>query len=366
MKFVQFIPYLDRSEGGPPEVVRQWSRELIQRGHAVQVCYTHSPPREEDRIAGVVYHDLSGCRGIGPLLTGAAYGAVKRVIEGSDHVLLHTAWQPLHLAVRQACRWLRMPYSYMPHGMLDAYCRRQKPIRKSIYLVLAERRVFHGAHRILMTTAGERRQSAGALSDEHPPVAVIPLGVEVPPVMPTDLEARDVVFLGRLHYKKGLERLLRSWALWKGRPDGVCLKIAGRGELSYERRLHRLAAELDIRSSVKFIGELYGPDKWKLLCCARVFVLPSYQENFGLSAAEAMCAGAQVVVAEGVNIASDVVDFGGDVVAEGSDFEERFAKSLAARWVFNDSGRTVRMVRARYRYNWPASVEALLAALCHQ
>ena len=363
MKIIQFVPYLDRSRGGPPEVVRQFSRELLQRGHKVHVCFTDSPPCASDRVIGAIYHDLIGCIDIYALISGKTRNQLVRILDGAERVLLHTAWQPLHAVVRASCVRQGIPFAYMPHGMLDRYCMRQKALRKWIYLNLLERRLLRNAHRVVMTTSSEREQSATALGRDHAPIAIVPLGVALPEGLPEPNLPPCVLFLGRLHYKKGIERLLRAWSLWRDRPSDATLRIAGRGDRAYEQKLQHLASDLGVAESVTFVGEVRGPEKWQLFANTRVFVLPSYQENFGLAVAEALCAGARVVVGEGVNIAKDVLAHGGAVVAEGDAFEERFAEALAGLWSATDGERAARAVRAKRQFTWTASVDALLLAL---
>jgi glycosyltransferase involved in cell wall biosynthesis len=201
----------------------------------------------------------------------------------------------------------------MPHGMLDPYSLRQKQWRKRMYLVAAERRNLEGASRIIYTTFGEQQAAQENLSWLGAG-EIIPLGADSPPDIPrqTAREAfinrfpqvanrRCLIFLGRIHPKKGLERLLTILPEISRRHPSILLIIAGDGEQSDVRALKNLVQFKNIGSHVLFTGMVEGETKWSALACAEVFILPSKQENFAIAVAEAMHSGLPVVITNKVN-----------------------------------------------------------------
>jgi glycosyltransferase involved in cell wall biosynthesis len=136
------------------------------------------------------------------------------------------------------------------------------------------------------------------------PVAVIPNGVDIPgsePRKPDDF--RTLLFLGRIHPKKGVDTLLHAWHAVMGRFPDWRLKIVGSdavyGDASgYLTAMKTLSARLGLER-VSFEGPHYGAAKWDAYGAAELFVLPSHSENFGMTVAESLAAGTPVVVTKG-------------------------------------------------------------------
>jgi glycosyltransferase involved in cell wall biosynthesis len=120
-------------------------------------------------------------------------------------------------------------------------------------------------------------------------------------LFPQVANRRCLIFLGRIHPKKGLERLLTILPEISRRHPSVLLIIAGDGEQSDVRNLKNLVQSRNLESNVLFTGMVEGQAKWSALACAEVFILPSRQENFAISMAEAMHSGLPVVITNKVN-----------------------------------------------------------------
>jgi glycosyltransferase involved in cell wall biosynthesis len=131
------------------------------------------------------------------------------------------------------------------------------------------------------------------------PVAVIPNGIDIPDLLPKAAkDHRDLLFLGRVHPKKGLDMLLPAWRAVQHRFPDWQLKIAGPDNGGYLAKMQRLAAELSLER-VEFSGALLGEQKWHAYRQADLFVLPTYSENFGMTVAEALAAGTPAIVSKG-------------------------------------------------------------------
>jgi len=251
-----------------------------------------------------------------PRMLKRAYRAkdvIDKAVRVADIVHLHTLWHPLNAIARRACARHGRNYVMMPHGMLDPYSLRQKRWRKRIYLAASERRNLQSASRLIFTTFHEQQAARESLSWLGAG-EIVPLGADSPPDIPrqTAREAfinlfpqvanrRCLIFLGRIHPKKGLERLLTILPEISRRHPSILLIIAGDGDQSDVRNLKNLVQSKNIGSHVLFTGMVEGQAKWFALACAEAFILPSRQENFAISVAEAMHSGLPVVITNKVN-----------------------------------------------------------------
>jgi glycosyltransferase involved in cell wall biosynthesis len=265
---------------------------------------------------------------------------IDKAVRVADIVHLHTLWHPLNTIARNACARHGRKYVMMPHGMLDPYSLRQKRWRKRIYLAVSERRNLQGASRLIYTAFHEQQAAQESLRWLGAG-KIIPLGADSPPDIPRQT-AREtfinlfpqvanrqcLIFLGRIHPKKGLERLLTVLPEISRRHPSALLIIAGDGEPSDVRNLKNLVQSRNLKSHVLFTGMVEGQAKWSALACAEVFVLPSRQENFAISVAEAMYSGVPVVITNKVNSWPFVEKAQAGFVIEEDNAESGIAKRL--------------------------------------
>ena len=202
-----------------------------------------------------------------------------------------------------------MPYVVSPHGMLDPGSLGRRGVRKRAYAAVVEWPHLRRAAGMIYTAEEERRLAESSVSG-LPPGSVVPLGAGDPPDEPrADLAAtffesfpelkgkRVVLFLGRLHEKKGPDRLIAAFPEVRRAVPGAALALVGPGEERYVAGLRAAAGE-----GVHFLGSLSGRLKWAAYAAADVFVLPSFQENFALTVAEALRVGTPAVLTRHVNI----------------------------------------------------------------
>ncbi len=132
------------------------------------------------------------------------------------------------------------------------------------------------------------------------PVAIVPIGIDIPDLSPKPSKRgkKTLLFLGRIHKKKGLDILLYAWAkVQKNFPDWN-LRVVGPDQNGYLREMQELASRLNL-VRCDFTGPLYGRDKWQAYRDADIFVLPTYSENFGIAVAEALASGNPAIVSKG-------------------------------------------------------------------
>jgi len=219
-------------------------------------------------------------------------------------------------------------------------------------------------------TADEERERASFLNLQAPSF-VVPNGLdwsrycELPARVALRTQwglgdAPVVLFLGRLHFKKGLDLLIPAFDLLRQRVLGVQLVIAGPENDDYGREVRNWVRERGLHNCAHFVGPLEGQDVLQAYVDADVFALPSYTESFGMTVAEAMACALPVVISDQVNIHAEVSSAGAGLVTR-CDADE-VARALEAllsnaerRCTMGEAGR--RLVQARY--TWPAIVEAL-------
>jgi glycosyltransferase involved in cell wall biosynthesis len=247
--------------------------------------------------------------------------ALRERAGGFDLVHLHSVFLwPTLAAARQAAR-AGVPYVVSPKGMLvRELVRRKSRWVKELWLATVERRTLERAAGIQVTSRHELEEFQTFGFDAALPF-VIPHGVDLPgvdcdaepPPPPAGRRAR-ILFLGRINWKKGLDRLIPALTHL---PD-VELVVAGNDEEALTDRLRQLARERGVLDRVQFAGPVGEEAKRELLAGAALLVLPSLSENFGLVAAEAMAAARPVVLTPEVGLADLVEESGSGIVVDGA------------------------------------------------
>ena len=318
--------------GGPIFAVHGLARGLVARGHDIEVFTTNADGAGHSRVALDAPVLLDGVKvryfasnHLRRLFWSPALGdAFNHNVDRFDVVHLHSVFLwPTWFAARAAAR-AGVPYLVSPRGMLvKELIQRRSRFAKTMWINLVERTTLRRAAAIHVTSEleGEELRRFGW---KLPQIVKIANGVEDPGSSAESEVANDVngvshrqpliLFLGRLSWKKGLDRLLEAFALTKVGH----LAIAGTDEENLSSRLSQHAAQLGIGHRVSFLPRtLEGADKEHLFAMARLFVLPSYSENFGNTVLEAMRRGLPVVVTPEVGAAEIVGQAGGGIIVAG-------------------------------------------------
>ncbi|HEY0784698.1 MAG TPA: glycosyltransferase [Acidobacteriaceae bacterium] len=227
----------------------------------------------------------------------------REQVRHADGLHIHGLWAQSEEVAAAMARELERPYIVSAHGMLEPWALEQKKWKKRIYAALTERRNLGGAaclHALTRAEAEDYRRFG-----VERPIAVIPNGVRVPDaVTPAAfLEAfphlwgkQLVLFLGRLHFKKGVLLLVKAWAELQAQFPDAHLVLAGPDCENTRSSLETHVRELALVDRVTFTGMLAGERKWSALAAAHCFVLPSYSEGLSVSLLEAMGLGVPVIL----------------------------------------------------------------------
>lgn len=327
MRILHVVPYMHPAAGGPPVVVDQLSRELAARGHELRVLTTDLfargdrawPNGQQRPYAMEVFSSVAG-NGYG--FSTRFWTAIRRSVRSCDIVHIHTLWTFASLAAARACVDAQIPFLVMPHGMLDPHSMRQGRLKKQWYGRLLEWPLLRRACGMCYTHPEEERLAALTCL-RLPSGHIVELGAELPVECPrSELRAefldrhpeltgrRVVLFLGRLHAKKGLDILIPAFErVQRQRPDSHLL-IVGPGEPGYVQSIRVDIAKRALAERITIAGPLYGRDKWAAMAASDLFVLPSYQENFAISVVEAIRSGLPIVLSRRVNLWKDIVEAG--------------------------------------------------------
>jgi glycosyltransferase involved in cell wall biosynthesis len=321
MKILRSIHSVNPVLGGPIESVRQSSAVLTSRGHEVEIVSLDAPTDSWIRDWPVPVHAVGpgfGNYGYAPRFSSWVGDQHKKY----DAVIVQGIWQYNSFAIWRALHRTQMPYFVFPHGMLDPWFKQAYPLKhlkKLLYWSLAEHRVLRDAAAVLFTSEEEKRLARKSFPFYRCREVVVNYGTAGPK---TDLASaredfftafpplrgrRFLLFLGRLHEKKGCELLLEAFiAASESRAVDNSLELVVAGpcmDKAYQDRLKGIARG---RSSISFVGMLTGTQKWGALSAADAFVLPSHQENFGIAVVEALACGTPVLISNKINISGEI------------------------------------------------------------
>jgi len=330
LRVLHVVPTLARDYGGPSVAIVGMAGALARAGLDVTVLATladgERPVDGAAGLAGAGVRVVALDRPRMPLVPdGFALSPrlgrwLERNVARFDLVHVHTVFtHPSSLGCRHA-RLADVPYVLRPCGMLDPWSLAQGWLKKLLSRRIVDRRNLAGASAFHFTSDEER---AGAWAALRARSVVIPLGVDGVTGRPSGGDGpgertrqilarvggrKVILFLSRLHEKKGLDLLIPALGGLARRRDDFVLVLAGSGSADYARRVHRMLGEHALTDMTELAGFVGGDDKAALLRAADLFVLPSYQENFGISVVEAMAAGLPVVVSDRVNIERTVAE----------------------------------------------------------
>jgi glycosyltransferase involved in cell wall biosynthesis len=333
MRIVEFIEHVDFAIGGPPRAVVDLVRVLHRRGHDVTLATTNTKDVPPEWLAGDGPKVLVIAR---PALPGGFFRntqlkELEQELRQADVLHLHGVWERTNIGVSRLARRLGVPWVVTLRGMLDDWNMTQRGRKKRLYLRVGGRRVLEDAAFVQCTAEGERAQSHKWFPRGTP--RVIPnlmdledfkslRGPELAqtrwPILKQD--GPHLLFLSRLHVKKGIEHLLEAMPRLVEAHANLQLFIAGPGEEIYVAALKRLAESMGVADRTHFVGQVGGEEKWSLYEACDLFVLPSSQENFGFVQFESLACETPVMTTTLVDTWQEIVQSGGGIaVAQSAD-----------------------------------------------
>jgi glycosyltransferase involved in cell wall biosynthesis len=382
MTIVHVVKTLDPAAGGLPVVPVRLAAAQAALGHEVRVLAEHdraAEPKVPALCQGVPGAELIGFGWLTPagpsalLGRGPVYAELAGPDNAADVYHLHGLWEPVLWAAAATARRTGRPYLVAPHGMLDPWSLAQKRWKKRLGLALGWRGLLNGAAALHLLNADEEHLIAPLRLTA--PAHVIPNGVfleEADQGVPGAFRAAHpelhdqpfILFLSRLHYKKGLDYLADAFRLLAARRPDVRLVVAGPDGGARAEFEHRVSGH-GLMERVHLVGPLAGRAKWDALADAAGFCLPSRQEGFSMAILEALACRVPVVASAACHF-PEVAEVGAGAVVPLD------AESIAAALgrVLDDPQAARRMGAAgrrlvEERFTWQRAAERSIAAYEH-
>jgi len=346
MLILHIITTLSPVDGGPPEAVRQLLRAYLKVGAEVEIACLDNPDASFLKDIPCPVHamgqSLLGRYAFSPALWRWLHKNASR-FEG---IVMNGIWTFPGVALRFAARRAGKPYGIFAHGALDPWFNRKYPLKhlkKLIYWPF-QYAVLRDALAVFFTTTTERDLAITSFRPNKWRSVVVPYGISDPNDLQQDaakeIEAfnmrlpklgnrRFLLFLGRIHEKKGCDLLIKAFAKAAASEPDVDLVMAGPDQTGMKATLQQLAEQLGVAERIHWPGLISGELKWGALRACEAFVLPSHQENFGIAVVEALAVGRPVLISNQVNIWPEIEqDRAGLVEEDTQDGTDR----LLQRW----------------------------------
>jgi len=315
MKIIQVVNSLSKLDGGPTFTVTNLSKELAAAGCDVSLLSLLPTDAEKKNSHYLIppseavstYLVSRPCCRLDFFLTSIRR-AVNQLTD-KNQVLVHVngLWLPsVHAAISEAKK-AGAPIMISPHGMLEPWTLKQKFWKKKAAWWVYQRRDLL-ASKVIHATSEEEVENLRCLGFRQP-IAMIPNGIPINEFntdvenkarfkgVRKDLKVRTVLFLSRIHPKKGLLELVEAWSHLK--KDGWRIVIAGPDPIGHRAEVEALIERKGLIGDFEFTGAVDGEEKLALYSSADLFVLPTYSENFGVVIAEALASGLPVITTTG-------------------------------------------------------------------
>lgn len=295
MKIIHFIPSIDRSSGGTASYMQLLANEL---GKLVQLFIITSPSQNPLPINNAQKIFIPSHWTQKNTMKKEWIKLLNNI--HPDIVHINCCWLPQCAWAQKWAQELGYKVILTPHGMLEPWIiKRHYWTRKLPALLLYQKDAIKNAN-YLHATAESEKINLLKLGYNHN-IEVIANGIDVNSIQIKLNWKRNkkILFLSRIHVKKGIEILLEALSELRDKLQGYTIYIAGEGDTNYINQLREKAEILKINDLISFCGGVYGENKWKLFQQADLFILPSYSENFGIVVAEALASGVPVITTKG-------------------------------------------------------------------
>lgn len=321
MRLLNVICSTNPEHGGVIEWVRQFGPIAESMGHTVEVVSLDRP--EDPWVRDFPLRVYGMGQKFGYLHSPGLLRWLRDNRHHYDAVLAHGLWRYASYGTWKALHDTDTPYFAYTHGMLDPWFKKEYPLKhlgKWLYWPWTDYRVLRDAQGVIFTCEQEKRKARESFWLYRARELVTTIGISPPEGEPDvqrmhfherfpETRSRNILlFLGRIHPKKGCDLLIEAFGKLAGGNESLHLVMAGPDNTSWIPHLKQIARRYGISDRITWAGMIGGDLKWGAFHAADAFVLPSHQENFGIAVVEAMACGTPVLISDKVDIFSEIME----------------------------------------------------------
>lgn len=311
-------PGLSRSWGGITSSVLSYYKGIVASGHTLQVASVYLKKEVadiEERVLDNPDFNLFPVSFSPWRYSSGLSGWLTRHLKEYDIVHIHGMWTAVSCFAARAAVKHGVPFIISPHGMLETDALGRKKFRKAIYLNLVERQNFSEAASVHCVSENERDAVRRIFRPRR--VICIPNGIDVPGPLGKDYGRLDsIAFIGRIHPKKGLDRLIQAMQLI----PGLRLLVAGTGEKAYEAYIRKLIEKCGMQDRISMLGFADSTLKMHIFEHSLFTVIPSFSEGLPMTGLESAGNSTPVIVSSQSNL-NEVAEHSAGLVIDNNEVE---------------------------------------------
>lgn len=295
MKIIHYIPSIDRTAGGTSTYMQVLAKGLGEIAEVHIITHASENPLVMENCTVHYVLEYNPFKGAWRKRVAEMMEEVK-----PDIVHVNCCWMPACAAVQRIAQKRGYKVVLTPHGMLEPWIiKRHYWTRKVPALWLYQKAAVQRADCVQATAESERDNLLKLGYNSN--IKVVRLGIDAESIemKRSWKRSRQILFLSRVHVKKGINFLVEAADVLRNELQGYKILVAGEGDADYVEAMKRMICDRGLQDIVQLIGGVYGDEKWRLFQTSDFFVLPTHSENFGLAIAESLASGTPVITTVG-------------------------------------------------------------------
>lgn len=295
MKIIHYIPSIDRTAGGTSTYMQVLAKGLGELAEVHIITHASENPLVMENCTVHYVPEYNPFKGAWRKRVAEMMEEVK-----PDIVHVNCCWMPACAAVQRIAQKHGYKVVLTPHGMLEPWIiKRHYWTRKVPALLLYQKAAVRKADCIQSTAESERDNLLKLGYNTN--IKVVRLGIDADGIemKRSWKKTRQILFLSRVHVKKGINFLVEAAAALRSELQGYKILVVGEGDADYVAEMKRMIEDNGLQDIVQLVGGVYGDEKWRLFQTSDFFVLPTHSENFGLAIAESLASGTPVITTVG-------------------------------------------------------------------
>lgn len=295
MKIIHYIPSIDRTAGGTSTYMQVLAKGLGEIAEVQIITHASENPLVMENCTVHYVPEFNPFKGAWRKRIAEMMEEVK-----PDIVHVNCCWMPACAAVQSIAQKQGFKVVLTPHGMLEPWIiKRHYWTRKVPALWLYQKAAVQRADCVQATAESERDNLLKLGYNSN--IKVVRLGIDAESIemKRSWKKSRQILFLSRVHVKKGINFLVEAADVLRNELQGYKILVAGEGDADYVEAMKRMICDRGLQDIVQLIGGVYGDEKWRLFQTSDFFVLPTHSENFGLAIAESLASGTPVITTVG-------------------------------------------------------------------